>query len=231
MTNHEISKSLGLISYCLTTKKWLLIQPKYSHGFQIIVLGRYLPAQLLQLITSIIPAEKNIILEFCRLAMGGLREAFDQLYQQYFLLISADYSYLRFQTRGSDIQAVLTNFECFYQQLTWRFPSGAAHHSETPLITAKREFTEETTADHHDFKIISSKPLIHEYVGTNGCTYQYHFWIQTCQYQIVLTPPSIDDPEIAARAWWSDKEALKIINAEQQKLLLAAIKYMYKNRR
>jgi 8-oxo-dGTP pyrophosphatase MutT (NUDIX family) len=77
-----------------------------------------------------------------------------------------------------DLKYIVTTVKPEYDTEEWGFPKGRRNKSETEEECAIREFKEETGYSDEDIKLIPEiKPLVEEFIGTNGINYKHVYYI------------------------------------------------------
>lgn len=75
------------------------------------------------------------------------------------------------------IKSILDRNITCYHRPEWGFPKGRKNKSETKLECALREFTEETSLDSKDIRVLFDKPITEEYKGSNGSIFCNHYFL------------------------------------------------------
>ena len=64
-----------------------------------------------------------------------------------------------------------------YSEPEWGFPKGKREKDETNLESAIREFEEETNLKTAEYKLLNLKPVIENYIGSNGKKYRHIYYV------------------------------------------------------
>jgi 8-oxo-dGTP pyrophosphatase MutT (NUDIX family) len=173
--------------------KFLMISRKHSVGYVEFIRGRYRPEmidQVIYLFKQMMQTEINKIKYSLSLEKG-----FEYLWKD-FWGAKADSAYLSNDKRTSklnyemlkikegvdgpelDLNYIVANVNAEFAIEEWGFPKGRKNRSETDAECAIREFKEESGYLDEDFKIISEiKPLVENFIGTNGVRYRHVYYV------------------------------------------------------
>ena len=236
LNNPFLSKPLisyGIIVYCKSSQKWLLVRPRYSPEFILFVRGSYRKADLERLVTGFTVAEIKLI-----------HKIIDN--PEYFITVfysviwgntkDFEYAWKRCLDSLDFIQEILkSSNDCNYnldgkcERKLWLWPKGRlSHNGESPFHCAIREFQEETGLKiPNTAKLVSTEPLIESYHGNNGKTYETQCWVYIFDDGII--PPEITDlhkpGEIGDRQWVTEEDA-KLLLRESKFAVLQQAKIM-----
>tara|TARA_Y100000389_G_scaffold120052_4_gene117245 strand:- start:9768 stop:10547 length:780 start_codon:yes stop_codon:yes gene_type:complete len=111
------------------------------------------------------------------------------------------------------LDSLLNEIEIIYHSPEWEFPKGRRNNQEYNRDCAIREFGEETGINKDYTLLANVKPLVEEYVGTNGVRYKHIYYIaeyigDTMTHQI--DPKKIEQcGEINDIQWFTENECLQ----------------------
>jgi len=108
-------------------------------------------------------------------------------------------------------------------ELEWGFPKGRRNKNESDIITANREFKEETNIDKNNY-IIHNNNLVYseEFLGSNGICYKYVYFIaQANNIDVNINNNNKHQlSEIGNIGWFSFKDACKLFNNNNRRISL-----------
>ena len=211
--------SYGLIVYCKSSRKWLLVKPRYSPEFILFVRGSYRKSDLKRLIMGFTLPERDM-----------LQKILDN--PEYFLTVfysviwgngkDFEYAWKRCMESLDTVQELMSESNnegntdtSFQEKSLWLWPKGRLSHiTEAPFHCAVREFQEETGLKiPNSAQLVSTDPLIESYHGNNGKTYETQCWVYIFDEEI--EPPAITDlhkpGEIGDRQWVTEDDAKSLL--------------------
>lgn len=119
-----------------------------------------------------------------------------------------DYAAMRFETHENDILK-LTNLYLssgdMKNEPEWLFPKGKPDRFEDGIMTASREFTEETGIESSRFNILPTNPIVSYYQADNDFIYETQYWIGVCDAYPEM-PDRFQNYEVMARRWFNAEE-------------------------
>ena len=171
---------------------FLMISRKHSVGYVEFIRGRYRPEktdQVIYLFQQMMQSEIDKIssslendkgFEFLWKDFWGGRA--DSIYLTKDKTVSkANYDMLKMKGVDGptlDLKYITSTVRAEYDIEEWGFPKGRRNKSETEEECALREFKEESGYSDEDFRIIPEiKPLVEDFIGTNGINYRHIYYV------------------------------------------------------
>lgn len=174
--NKSCKKFIHLASFivCKESLKFLMLTKKYSYGFYDFIHNKFNSnnnVQINKLLNEMTSYEINCVMTktYKELwEMIHIRQSYPQKYEKTFNKIM------------KNIKSKYYNIsKNRYATPEWEFPKGKKKgEDESDIETAKREFMEETNLTEDQFTIYDNvKPIVENYVGTDGFNYSYFYYI------------------------------------------------------
>ena len=133
----------GLAVYCLETSSWLAVQRRHSISFLLILKGRYTTSEGIDMVCSMTPEEKNLLLKaleskknFCGLVRKVLCIKVDK---------HIEFKWKKLHIHYNTLITALKSDK--HRSRTWTWPKGIAEEGEDKIEAAIRELNEETGID------------------------------------------------------------------------------------
>jgi 8-oxo-dGTP pyrophosphatase MutT (NUDIX family) len=175
---------------------FLMISRKHSVGYVEFIRGRYKPEKIDQVI-YLFKQMKQSEIDKINYSIA-LEKGFDYLWKDFWgnkydsSYLSNDYivsktNYDMLKVNGVDgpeldLKYIVTTVSAEYDIEEWGFPKGRKKRNETEEQCAIREFKEESGYTDDDFVIIHEiKPLVEEFIGTNGINYKHVYYVAELQ--------------------------------------------------
>jgi len=204
--------SYGIMAYCVSTKRWLLVRPLYSYYFSMYLNGNYRKADLQTLVSGMTPPEIRILHQ---LYIGTIQ--FTDIYKGRFMEMAKK----RFEETKDLIRSYL-KYEGT-EQPPWTFPKGRIEINETPQECAVREFEEETGLSIEMGTCIDNRRICEKYTSFNQLIYETKCWLYIFDKEPDLIEICADfDEEIAERRWFPSSECYKILSPSKCQMLATA---------
>lgn len=205
--------SYGLIVFCLSTQKWLIVQRKHSVEFILYMKGNYKISHLPILFSKITKNEIDIILKciyydknyFFLIYINELNFDYKEL----------EYAFARFlQTSNIILKIIKNNYHKFSKNiLSWNWPKGRLNFSgfkENSFQCACREFFEEVEIELPKPIYLSNNFISNTTKTLNNLSIESRYWIYIIDEEINI-PPVKYHLEISNRKWVSKTECEKLI--------------------
>jgi 8-oxo-dGTP pyrophosphatase MutT (NUDIX family) len=235
--------SLGIIAYRRPvgsdTVQWLLIRRRDSLGYIEIMRGKYELREetgIQSLIDQTTMSEREQLLtrafpELWReLWNGPASRRYHQEYEQ----AKAKFDVLRAGVSGrKSLIFYCENSTTSWSEPEWGFPKGRRSSSETEVACALRETWEEAGVYATALRIITQKPLVEEFTGSNGICYRHRYWIAEApgNLEVGIDPSNTDQRrEVGSVRWCTYGEALALIrpyNVEKKNVMTQAMVAMF----
>lgn len=129
-----------------------------------------------------------------------------------------------------DLSYLVNNTKCKFNETEWGFPKGRRNINEGDFQCAMREFTEETSINTKDMRLLFNEPFNEIFLGGNKLKYKYIYYV--CQIydknylssscRVILPQNKIQEREVQQAEWFTFYEALGKIrkcNKERKELL------------
>lgn len=235
--------SLGIIAYRRPagsdTVQWLLIRRRDSLGFIEIMRGKYelrdeTGIQSLIDQTTIVERDKLLTRPFPELWRELWNGPASRRYHQEYEQAKAKFDVLRSGIGGRrSLASYCEASSTTWTDPEWGFPKGRRSSGETEVACALRETWEEAGIPSTSLRIISEKPLVEEFKGSNGVCYRHRYWLAEApgDLEVGVDPANPDQRrEVGAVRWCAYNDALALIrpyNAEKKVVLTNAMVAMF----
>ena len=153
--------------------EYLLIRRVHSIGFETFVRGRYNSQKELQALVDRMTSQEKIKVK---------TKTFDELWDD--ICVNKSTYFYKAGKKGAcekfskvDVKGLFNDVSSPWLEPCWGFPKGRRQLHETEKECAIREFGEETDYRSNKYEIISRKPFIETYVGTNNIRYCHNYFI------------------------------------------------------
>jgi 8-oxo-dGTP pyrophosphatase MutT (NUDIX family) len=167
--------------------QFLMIQRKHTLGFIEFVRGRYKTDNIDGIIFLFQQMTKEEITKIGSMTFDELWSDFwndsekKLLYEKEYIKSKAKFDKLKEQNVEAEevgLSFYVKNVNPTWETPEWGFPKGRRNKNETDLECAIREFEEESGLYKDDYMILSHiKPLIEEFIGTNGIRYRHIYYV------------------------------------------------------
>ena len=185
--------SIGIILYNINNNniEYLMIRRKHTLGFIEFIRCNYKLEDInyiLKLISVMTNYETNII----------LNNNYEYLWKCLWHIksIVKNSNYINNEQKFNKLKdGIFINNEYFNLQILfnkinnwteteWEFPKGKRKYNEIDILTAKREFNEETNINENNYKILDINPFVENYIGINNLRYRNIYYIGKCNNKI-----------------------------------------------
>lgn len=211
--------SFGIIPYCRSTRKFLMIQRRYSPNYLTMLRGSYRRSNLPRLIRGMCHSE------LCMIRRVVYRQI--NMFELLSIVVpntDHDYSAMRFENHESDILQLINLYQSTNHTRDdpeWLFPKGKPERQEDGFNAASREFEEETGIDSSRLVILSSSPIISYYQADNDFIYETQYWT-TVFSRTPDMPDRFQSYEVMARKWFDQSEISTFARTHQLTVLQEA---------
>ena len=189
--------SYGIIAYCKTNKRWMMVKRRYSPEFLSFVRGFYYKSQLETIFERLSKEELSMALK-----IANNEKYFSSMYNNLCTRGDFEHSKKMLKNNRANIMAYI-NQHTGDEMNNWLFPKGRMAKEEEPLETAKREFTEETGIEHVNLQIINQHPIVCQAESFNGFTYETRYWVAV--FRAIPDMGDIPDDKEISNAMWVDE--------------------------
>ena len=204
--------SFGIIAYCKSTDKYLLVQRRYSPNYLTLMRGAYRRSNLPKLIMGMCNDELKMV----------RRIIFRQINIHELLRIvypggDHEYSAMRFDNHENYILQLINKAQSdknIPDEAEWLFPRGRSEKFESNIDTALREFREETGVNPVNKNVVNKWPIVDYYKADNDFIYESRYWIIIYDDEPEI-PKRFQSYEVATRAW-KDRESIEILIKRSQ---------------
>jgi len=181
----ETLADISLFSKLRENIKFLLIRRKHTLGYIEFIRGRYKPDN----VDGIVFLFQHMIQdEITKISTMNISELWDDFWvdPQKKLLYDKEFhkTKQKFEKLKNSDETELTldyyvkHVTPKYDQAEWGFPKGRRNRSESNQECAVREFEEESGFTRDDYVLLEGiKPLVEEFIGTNGVRYKHIYYI------------------------------------------------------
>lgn len=206
--------SYGVIVFCPTTQRWLLVRTGLSYAFNTVLTGMFQKADIPTILSLVTPDEFTTLKS---LYQGTV--PFRSVYHG---------SYLRESEERWSIQRDLLRPYLQHPpaptSTPWSFPKGRMEGVERPMEAALREYEEETGLSATDLGApLDPEPVCESYISFDQSIYETKCWVFCLppgHPEPVLTLP--ENQEIVERRWVSTDEARLLLTASKGAMLAQA---------
>lgn len=175
---------LASFTICKENLKFLMLTKRHSYGFYDFIHNKFNSnnnIQINKLLNEMTAFEINCIMT--------------KTYKELWEMIHKYQTYpLRYE---KTFNKIVKNIKSQYYNISknrystpeWEFPKGKKKNDgESDIETAKREFMEETNLNEDDFIIYDNiRPIVENYVGTDGFNYSYFYYIALVKPVVSIT--------------------------------------------
>jgi 8-oxo-dGTP pyrophosphatase MutT (NUDIX family) len=218
--------SYGIIAYCRSTGRFLLVKRRYSPNYLTFMRGAYRRSNMRRLIMGMCNDELKII----------RRVIYRQINIHDLLKIVCpggdnEYSAMRFDNHENDILKLLNITQSdknIPEEAEWLFPKGRPDKSELPIDTAYREFKEETGVNADGNVPINQWPIVDHYKADNDFIYETKYWIVVFEDECEI-PAKFQSYEVSAREWKTRVEVEELTRGSQRNIFQEASNQILKN--
>ena len=190
--------SYGVIAYAKNTRRWLLVQCKYSPGLSYIFYGAYRPAYIQNILLNMIRSEVEWIKKVVGLPEDEGKEEFARAYQEN---LGRPLESFQAYDRICDLKNEILEYDVSQNlgERTFSVPKGRSSPREDSRKAALREFREETGVS---APYLFPETVFLENSGMTGRRYNIKCWICVIEEEVDLNNhPEFDKYEIEDRAW------------------------------
>jgi hypothetical protein len=254
VTSHYLErriKSFGVIAYCLSTNRWLLVQRKNTPVFLFIMRGSYRQVDLKIYVPNLYITEiyklHKILDYYINTKNINLNDydifdsIFDMVIYTYDKDLDRKYAKMRFYQSRYILKELLEQNPKGINDIEWLWPKGRLQKTsgqETPYQCAVREFREETGINIKTEPIrsknqilVSQTQTINEHFrGINNKNYETRCWLFIFT-KIYFPSPVIQTnkpSEIGNRLWMTELETIRALhNTNRLHTLEQAKKMIY----
>lgn len=221
----------GVIAYCASEKKWLLVKNQYTAAFCQIIRGDYRNADLPKIVMMLRWEEWEKILY-----LSDHTFYFDEMYFTLFPFPSTEdlvYAKERFFSNGFEFKKITVSKESLEKnQENWRFPSGIRRNKEKPQEAAIRNYKlcTQCSIQKSDILFLGKEPFC-EYKLTLTSKEEHHYWIvvyplglpNALKFTTNNREPALD------KRWFTESELKKILPKSTLELLGRCKIFLKKN--
>lgn len=217
--NKSCKKIIHLASFtiCKENIKFLMTSKRFSYGFYDFIHNRFNSnnnIQINKLLNEMTTTELNNIMTMSYKELWHLMHEY-QMYPPKFEKT--------FNKIIKNIKSKYYNIsKSRYQTPEWEFPKGKKKdENELDIETARREFKEETNLKDDDFVIYDNiKPLIENYIGTDGLYYSYFYFIALVKPTVKITVnKTYETDKIGFYSYETSFSNIRPYNAERKQIL------------
>ena len=177
--------SYGLIVYCTSNKKYLMIRRKDSFGYIDFIRGKYSPTNIFQMQKSVnemsIDEKRRIVtLPFEQLwtDMWGTTHNTHFRNEEYSSKQKFDAITTGDNPDGITLKDLICCSTTCWKETEWEFPKGRRNVKERDMDCAKREFEEETGIPISKIRVIENiLPYEETFIGTNHKSYKHKYFV------------------------------------------------------
>jgi 8-oxo-dGTP pyrophosphatase MutT (NUDIX family) len=157
--------------------------------------------------------------ERARLTLSPFRQIWMDLWYYHGKAFHADYASAKWKFDQVDIGHLLRTRPCNWTEKEYGFPKGRRNLRESIKQCAIREFEEETGYHSGEFRILSEKPVVEEFKGTNNKRYKHVYYLTFVDEHV--GPPRWTNniqqlAEIGNIAWLTYDQCVRIIRPYDQ---------------
>lgn len=129
-----------------------------------------------------------------------------------------------------NLESLIKNNKCIYNDQEWGFPKGRRDLNETDLEAALREFEEETNIKKCHINQMNIHPFEELFMGSNKVRYKHKYYMGQINKKIKLSI-SPNNNEVRDVQWFTAKQSfLKIRDYNfEKRLMIKNIHYLLKN--
>lgn len=168
--------------------KLLMIQRKDTIGYTDFLRGKYKKNALSTYFTEMTKYEQDKLLKLT------FRECWDKLWVRHESNgFKNEFEYAKNKFSSINIKDTIDKYKALYSYPEWSFPKGRKNVSEYELKCAEREFCEETGFKKYDYKILSTTPLVEDFIGTDNIHYKHIYYIAKMPNDCI---PRLDESNI-----------------------------------
>ncbi len=188
----ESNQDRLIISNAYYSIMFLMISRKHSLGYVEFIRGRYRPEKIDQVIYLFKQMMQSEIDKINDSLIPG--KGFEYLWNDFWGNKADSPYYMKDKAQSKsnydmlkvkgvdgpelDLKYIVQTVKAEFDNEEWGFPKGRRNKTETEEECAFREFKEESGYIDEDIKIIHEiKPLVEEFIGTNGINYRHVYYV------------------------------------------------------
>lgn len=192
--------SYGIMAYAKDTKRWLMIQPNHTFGLTMLLFGAYRPVYLEDILSNMTKPEVLKIREIvAEPSSRKAEELFEDLYMEYTGLMPPSY-YSLHRMRDHARFILVFDINTLAEHQPFGFPKGKQKQGEDTIVSAAREFYEETGLKVTDS--IIPQPVEYSDKRSLDRSYIAKCWIYILNEEVDLDKYEIiDKKEVKSREW------------------------------
>jgi ADP-ribose pyrophosphatase YjhB (NUDIX family) len=206
--------SYGVIVYCPTTARWLLVRTGVSYAFNSLLNGMFQKSDIPTILSLVTPDE----FETVKKLYHGVLNYRDYYYGNHLKEGEARWAHNR------ELLRPYLQHPPAPTSTPWSFPKGRQEGAERPLECALREYEEETGLSAKDLGLpLDPDPVCENYISFDHTVYETKCWVFCLPVgapEPPLTPP--DNQEIVERRWVSTEEAERLLSSSKSAMLAQA---------
>ena len=183
--------SLGIICYYEIDGKYkfILIRRKDTLGYTDFIRGKYMfdKDNILTLLNTMTVTEKENLLKYdLKILWDNLWTINKNKHMNEFEKSVKKFEYIKNTGIGEKegvgqktlkLSDIIKLSDTIYSEPEWGFPKGKREKDENNLESAIREFEEETNLKTTQYKLLNLKPVIENYIGSNGKKYRHIYYV------------------------------------------------------
>lgn len=235
----ESLADISLFSRLRENIKFLIIRRKHTLGYIEFIRGRYKPDNVDGIVFLFQQMTKEEISKIGSMSINELWDDFwidpqkKLLYEREFQKTKQKFEKLK---NGDETELTLDFYVKHvmptWDQAEWGFPKGRRNKMESNKECALREFEEESGFTKDDYILLEGiKPLVEEFIGTNGIKYKHIYYVAYSNSDVI---PTINKDnihqatEIGDIGYYTYNEVMDMIrpyHVERKKIIMKL--YMY----
>ena len=218
--------SYGIIAFCVKTKKWLIVQRKYSASYIIVMRGAYRNSHLQTLAETLTKQEIDTLLSI----INGTKDLISVYQKMFGFLDEKQESYIKDRIYNKETIEILTRAKVNApDEPEWLWPKGKPlRPGEDSLKCGIREFTEETGVSIDNRNVIFPLSFNESFLSISGKRYETKCWLCLFKEEVVLPDISSKQHEIEKSEWVTEEIVRKRFTSKGKINLLDEMKPLLK---
>ncbi len=216
--------SYGIVLYCKSTKRWVMVRRKHSIEYVMLFKGYYENSMVPVLLKGMTSEEIANVKRFLGNSQIFYHEIRNITGKKNYRVLNHCHDHF-VASRPIIIQTlrILEEEGYKFHGLQWEWPKGMSNKNETGYESAMREFSEEVGFDLGELEIPSEnvyqlRPFQRNYTDK---IIELHYWLVLVDEEFPIYDPGLDldNNEVSERKWMSEGEVYEALSIRRSSLM------------